>query len=122
VQLLVAIGVVTGLTTNFLFEPYLEDQVLHADRRISSEEFLLPKGSPMFTADQYRAKAIEYSKLLRTANGPNEVREYQRLERSFTELADNAQWMIDNHDKSLHATAHATAPATSSSAAQIDSQ
>jgi hypothetical protein len=76
----------------------------------------------MFTADQYRAKAIDYSKLLRTANGPNEVREYQRLERSFTELADNAQWMIDNHDKSLHATAHATAPVTSSSAAQIDSQ
>ena len=76
--------------------------------------FLLPKGSPMFTADQYRVKAIEYSKLLRTANGPNEVREYQRLERSFTELADNAQWVIDNHDKSLHATAHATAPVTSS--------
>ena len=75
----------------------------------------------MFTADQYRAKAIEYSKLLRTANGPNEVREYQRLERSFTELADNAQWVIDN-DKSLHATTHATAPVTSSSAAQIDSQ
>jgi len=70
----------------------------------------------MFTADQYRAKAIEYSKLLRTANGPHEVREYQRLERSFTELADNA------HDKLLHATVHAAAPFTSSSAAQIDSQ
>ena len=38
--------------------------------------------------------------------------------KSFTELADNAQWMIDNHDKSLHA----TAPVASSSAAQIDSQ
>ena len=76
----------------------------------------------MFTADQYGAKAIEYAKLLRTANGPDEVREYQRLERSFTELADNAQWVIDNHDKSLHATAHATAPVTSSSATQIDSQ
>jgi hypothetical protein len=76
----------------------------------------------MFTADQYRAKAIEYSKLLRTANGPNEVREYQRLERSFTELADNAQWVIDNRDKVLHATAQATVPVTSSSAAQIDSQ
>jgi hypothetical protein len=46
------------------------------------------------------------------------VREYQRLERSFTELADNAQWVIDNHDKSLHA----TAPVTSSSAAPIDAQ
>lgn len=57
-----------------------------------------------------------------TANGPNEVREYQRLERSFTELANNAQWVIDNHDKSLHAKADATAPVISSSAAQIDSQ
>src|ERR1700756_266856 len=94
---------------------------------LSSQQILtgripLTERLAMFTADQYRAKAIEYSKLLRTANGPNEVREYQRLERSFTELADNAQWMIDNHDKSLHATAHATAPVTSSSAAQIDSQ
>jgi len=43
----------------------------------------------MFTAEQYRAKASEYAKLMKTANGPNEVREYQSLERSFTELADN---------------------------------
>jgi hypothetical protein len=76
----------------------------------------------MFTVQQYRAEAIKYAKLVRTANGPNEVREFERLERSFTELADNAQWVIDNHDKLLHATAHATAPVTSSSAAQIDSQ
>ncbi len=51
----------------------------------------------MFSVEQYHAKAIEYSKLLRISNGPNEVREYQRLERSFTELADNAQWLTDNH-------------------------
>ena len=56
----------------------------------------------MFTAGQYRAKAIEYSKLLTMANGPDAVREFQGLERSFTELADNAQWMTDNHDKILH--------------------
>ena len=49
----------------------------------------------MFTAEQYRAKAIEYSNLVGTANGPNEVSEFQRLERSFAELADNAQWVID---------------------------
>jgi hypothetical protein len=53
----------------------------------------------MFTAEQYRAKAIEYSELVRVANGPNEVREFQRLQRSFNELADNAQWVTDNHDK-----------------------
>ncbi len=58
----------------------------------------------MFTAEQYRAKAIEYSKLMRIANGPHEVREFQRLERSFAELANNAQWVTDNHDKIMHAT------------------
>jgi hypothetical protein len=57
----------------------------------------------MFTADQYRAKAIEYSNLLKTANGPNEEREFQRLERSFAELADNAQWMTENQGKIVQA-------------------
>ena len=61
------------------------------------------EGSPMFTAEQYRAKAIEYSKLLGIANGPNEMREFERLERSFAELADNAQWLDDNHDKTVRA-------------------
>lgn len=65
------------------------------------------KGLPMFTADQYRAKAIEYSNLTRSANGPNEVCEYQRLERSFTELADNAQWITDNPDKTIPAAQNA---------------
>jgi hypothetical protein len=53
----------------------------------------------MFTAEQYRAKAIEYSNLVGKANSPNDVNEFQRLERSFTELADNAQWVTDNHNK-----------------------
>jgi len=53
----------------------------------------------MFTAEQYRAKAIEYSNLVRTANDPDEVSDFRRLERSFTELAENAQWISDNHNK-----------------------
>ncbi len=57
----------------------------------------------MFTAEQYRNKAIEYSKLLGIANSPNKVREFQRRERSFAELADNAQWVTDNRDKTVHA-------------------
>ena len=79
----------------------------------------------MFTAEQYRAKAIEYSKLLRIASGANEAREYHRLERSFTELADNAQWLTDNHSKTARATARETAPVTLvsvDSATQINSQ
>ena len=53
----------------------------------------------MFTTEQYRAKAIEYSNLVGMANSPNEVSEFRRLERSFTELADNAQWVTDNRNK-----------------------
>jgi hypothetical protein len=72
---------------------------------LSTREFPPQKGSPMYTAQQYRAKAIEYSNLVKIANGPNELREYQQLERSFTELADNAQWLADNPTKTKHATA-----------------
>jgi hypothetical protein len=85
----------------------------------------------MFTAEQYRAKAIEYSKLVGIANSPNEVREFEKLERSFIELAHNAQWMTDNHDKIVHVTNHdkivhvtedATAPATPDPRARSISQ
>jgi hypothetical protein len=55
----------------------------------------------MSTAAQYRAKAIEYHNLRMIADGPDDVREYQRLERSFNELADNAQWLTVNHDKTF---------------------
>jgi hypothetical protein len=65
-------------------------------------EILSQKGLSMFTVEQYRAKAIEYSNLVRIANNPNELSEFQKLERSYAELADNAQWAIDNYDKTLH--------------------
>jgi hypothetical protein len=55
----------------------------------------------MSTTEQYRAKAGEYAKLAGLANGPDEARAFQRLERSFTELADNAQWVTENHDKTV---------------------
>jgi hypothetical protein len=56
----------------------------------------------MFTPEQFRTKAAEYSQLLKTANGQDEVRKYQDLERSFAVLADNEQWLRDNHDKTVH--------------------
>jgi hypothetical protein len=70
---------------------------------------LSQKGLPMFDAEQYRAQASEYAELVGIANGPNEVQEFQRLQRSFTELADNAQWVTENRDKTVHATEHAAA-------------
>jgi hypothetical protein len=56
----------------------------------------------MFTPEQFRTKAAEYFRLAKTANSPNEAREYQKLERSFSVLADNEQWLIDNQDKTVH--------------------
>jgi hypothetical protein len=60
----------------------------------------------MSTPDQYRAKAAEFTELARAGNAPEEVREFQQLERSFMTLADNEQWLADNHDKAVHAPAH----------------
>ena len=57
----------------------------------------------MFTSEQYRAKAAEFIELVKTANTPNEVCEFQKLAQSFTELADNQQWVTDHHDQTLHA-------------------
>ena len=76
----------------------------------------------MFTVQQYRAEAIKYAKLVRTANGPNEVREFEKLERSFTELADNAQWVTDNHSKIVPAAEPAAAPLAPDAPAQRISQ
>jgi hypothetical protein len=64
----------------------------------------------MFTAEQYRAKAIEYSKLARTANGPDELREFERLEGSFADLADNAKWVTETQDPMMRTTEHAAEP------------
>jgi hypothetical protein len=79
--------------------PWLESD--STSLKISAEGDPLAERLAMFTAAQYRAKAIEYSFLLRIAHSPNDMREYQRLERSFNELADNAQWLIVNRDKTL---------------------
>jgi hypothetical protein len=52
--------------------------------------------------EQFRAKAAEYKELVACATDPGTIREFQQLERSFTELADNAAWLADNLDKTLH--------------------
>ena len=64
----------------------------------------------MFTAEQYRAKAIEYSKLGRTASGVGELREFERLERSFAELVDNTQSVTEPRDPMMRAREHAAGP------------
>jgi hypothetical protein len=53
----------------------------------------------MFTAKQYRAKAAEYTELLKAASLPAETREFRRLEQSYLTLAENEEWMADNREK-----------------------
>jgi len=56
----------------------------------------------MFTPEQFRAKAAEYAKRAKGSDGMKQVREYEALERRFTALADNEQWLTDNYDKTVH--------------------
>jgi hypothetical protein len=56
----------------------------------------------MFTPQQYRSKAAQYTDLAKSAGNAAETLEYQALERSFTVLADNEQWLSDNHGKVVH--------------------
>lgn len=46
-----------------------------------------------------RTKALEYAELAKTAADPNERRELRRLESSLSAMADNEQWLKDNHQK-----------------------
>jgi hypothetical protein len=57
------------------------------------------KGAPMFTADQFRTKAAECAELTKTTDVPGEIREFQRSKQSFSDLAQNEDWLADNFDK-----------------------
>jgi hypothetical protein len=53
----------------------------------------------MITATQYRAKAAEYTELLKAAHLPAETREFRQREQSYLTLAENEEWMADNPAK-----------------------
>jgi ferric-dicitrate binding protein FerR (iron transport regulator) len=56
----------------------------------------------MFTAEQYRVKAAEFRAFLaNTPRSPNETREFRDLERIYTRLAENEEWMAVNIDKTI---------------------
>jgi hypothetical protein len=56
----------------------------------------------MFTAEQYRAKAAEFRALLtNTSRSPNETSEFRDLERTYTTLAENEEWMAVHLDKTI---------------------
>jgi adenylate kinase family enzyme len=53
----------------------------------------------MITATQYRAKAAEYTELLKAARLPAETREFRKRQQSYLTLAENEEWMADNPAK-----------------------
>ena len=62
----------------------------------------------MFTPKLYRAKAAEFGELAKTGD-PEKSAEYRNRERSFTSLADNEDWLVQNFDKTLHGSGEAAA-------------
>jgi len=61
----------------------------------------------MFSSKRYRDKAAEYAERGKNAQEPTETGEFARLEKSFTTLADNEQWLSDNHQKTVRTSASA---------------
>jgi len=55
----------------------------------------------MFNPKRYRDKAADYAERAKTATGSNEARELAKLEKRFTSLADNEQWLSDDHQKTV---------------------
>ena len=58
--------------------------------------------NPMFNAEQYHAKAAEYRERARKTANPSEIREFENLARTFSELADNEEWIEQNSVKIMH--------------------
>ncbi len=56
----------------------------------------------MFSSKQYRAKATEYIERGNNTEVPKEIGESKNLERQFTEMADNEEWVEDNFEKVMH--------------------
>jgi hypothetical protein len=54
---------------------------------------------PMFTAEQFRAKAAECAESLKNSVVPSEIREFQRARQSFSLLAQNKDWLAEHFDK-----------------------
>jgi hypothetical protein len=83
----------------------------------------------MSNAKDYRAKAVEFTRLANEATFLSDIKEFLRRAQSFTALADNEEWVVANRDKIIsnrapadgrigHAGAEALDPLTESDAGQ----
>jgi len=56
----------------------------------------------MFTAKQFRAQAAECAESLKHTDVPSEISKLQHSKQSFTQLAQNEDWLADNFTKIVH--------------------
>jgi hypothetical protein len=63
-------------------------------------EAAMNEASP--TSETFRARAAELGELVKGEHQPDAIRDLQRQERTFTELADNEDWCASNLDKTVH--------------------
>jgi hypothetical protein len=61
----------------------------------------------MPTPPQYRAKALAYSKLAKTADSAQAAREFHEREHSLIALADNEHWLVA-HQSAVQAAGNGT--------------
>lgn len=66
-----------------------------------SSEANQQRGFSMLTAARYRTSALEFDALAKASDSPDQTTEFQRLARSFSVLATNQQWMVDNHQNTV---------------------
>jgi hypothetical protein len=66
----------------------------------------------VFNPKGYRDRAASYAQRSKTATTANEAREFEQKQKSFTLLANNEQWLADNHQKTIHAPAGAEVDGT----------
>lgn len=55
----------------------------------------------MFKADHYRKKAADCAETAKTTTVPSEIRELERSQKSFSDLAKNEDWLAENFDKMI---------------------
>lgn len=56
----------------------------------------------MATSQQLRVRAAEFGELIKGTDHPDAIRELRRQERTFTDLADNEDWLANNLDKTVN--------------------
>jgi hypothetical protein len=59
--------------------------------------------APVFNPKPYRDRAANYAERSKTATTSNETYDFEQKQKSFTVLADNEQWLADNHQKTIRA-------------------